>query len=501
MKPLRLALVALAALLVAAAVATATQQGTITGITPTTGPTAGGTTVQISGTYLWSAFGPTVTIGGLEATQVSSSGQWGSPQEIAVTTPAHPSGAVDVVVSEYGVEKARVDRGFTYVDPVPAATGPTISAISPASGLTTGGETVTITGSGFSGGTATTVTIGGAAATNLRLVSDTSIIVTTPEHAAGAADVTVTRGTESGTLAGGYTYKQGYWLTVRTTRPASIGDLASPGAVRTPSFGDWSDTAVDKTGTPGLFSQTTTTTTRTGYAGGINCGDRLVARTALFLVPKRTTESWSAGPCRYAFASGTKVALAALASSSSSDLLGIPLDFQSGFLGAWRNDCADVTTGTCTVQMTADRTAGATWGFMRLGFFGLFGEVVYPTYSASGELQYFKTVGLLVRPPTTVGGTPTYLAAFTFRAQGAGASEHGAATGRAQVACRAPARVTGKRITAGCAVTPALARALRRGNVRVTSTLYVRLPHSSKLQTVSRGTATLRGRRTSAVTG
>ena len=109
MKPLRLALVALAALLVAAAMATATQQGTITGITPTTGPTAGGTTVQISGTYLWSAFGPTVTIGGLEATQVSSSGQWGSPQEIAVTTPAHPSGAVDVVVSEYGVEKARVD--------------------------------------------------------------------------------------------------------------------------------------------------------------------------------------------------------------------------------------------------------------------------------------------------------------------------------------------------------------------------------------------------------
>ena len=499
MKPLRLAVVILALVLGSAAIATAQQQGTITGITPTTGPTAGGTTVQISGTYLWGAFGPTVTIGGVEATEVSRSGYAGVPQQVTVITPAHPAGAVDVVVSEYGSEKARVDRGFTYVDPSTA--GPTVSAISPASGLTTGGESVTITGARFSGSPAPTVTIGGAAATGVTVVNDTTITASTPEHAAGAVDVTVTRGTESGTLAGGYTYKQGYWLTVRTTRPASIGDLASPGAVRTPAFGDWSDTAVDKTGTPGLFSQSTTTTTRTGYAGGINCGDRLVARTALFLVPKRTTESWSAGACRYAFASGTKVALAALASSSSSDLLGIPLDFQAGFLGAWRNDCADVTTGTCTVQMTADRTAGATWGFMRLGFFGLFGEVVYPTYSASGELQYFKTVGLLVRPPTTVGGTPTYLAAFTFRAQAAGASEHATATGPAQVACRAPARVTGRRITAGCSVTPALARALRRGSVRITSTLYVRPPHSSRLQTVSRGTATLRGRRTSAVTG
>ena len=74
---------------------------------------------------------------------------------------------------------------------------PTVSAISPAYGVTTGGTVVTLTGSGFTGATA--VSIGGTAATNVNVVSDTTLTATTPAHAAGAASVLIT--TADGTNA------------------------------------------------------------------------------------------------------------------------------------------------------------------------------------------------------------------------------------------------------------------------------------------------------------
>ena len=82
---------------------------------------------------------------------------------------------------------------------------PTLSGISPASGSANGGTAVTITGAGFSAGA--TVKLGGAAATNVVVVNSTSITASTPAHAAGAVNVVVTNpDSQSGTLAGGYTY-------------------------------------------------------------------------------------------------------------------------------------------------------------------------------------------------------------------------------------------------------------------------------------------------------
>jgi hypothetical protein len=64
---------------------------------------------------------------------------------------------------------------------------------------------VTITGTNFA--TGATVTFGGTAATNVVVVSSTSITATTPAHAAGAVTVTVTNpGGQSGSLTNGYTY-------------------------------------------------------------------------------------------------------------------------------------------------------------------------------------------------------------------------------------------------------------------------------------------------------
>ena len=89
---------------------------------------------------------------------------------------------------------------------------PSISSVSPSSGSSNGGTAVTITGTNFVSGA--TVTFGGTAATNVTVVSSTSITATTPAHAAGAVNVVVSDSSGSGTLTNGFTY---------TTSTVSIG--------------------------------------------------------------------------------------------------------------------------------------------------------------------------------------------------------------------------------------------------------------------------------------
>ena len=84
-------------------------------------------------------------------------------------------------------------------DSAPAPTG-----VSPNAGTTSGGTSVTISGSGFTGTTA--VTFGGSAASSVSVVNDTTINCTTPSHSAGAVNVVVTNPASSGTLTSGYTY-------------------------------------------------------------------------------------------------------------------------------------------------------------------------------------------------------------------------------------------------------------------------------------------------------
>ena len=91
---------------------------------------------------------------------------------------------------------------FEVASNVPA---PTVTSISPTSGTTSGGTSVTITGTGFLSGA--TVSIGGTAATSVTVVSSTSITATTPAHSAGTVNVVVTNtDSQSGTLNNGYTY-------------------------------------------------------------------------------------------------------------------------------------------------------------------------------------------------------------------------------------------------------------------------------------------------------
>ena len=165
---------------------------TITTTSPGSGSTSGGTAVTITGTNFVS--GATVTFGGTAATNVTVV----SGTSITATTPAHAAGAVNVVVSESS-GSATLTNGFTYV-----SSPPTITTISPNSGSTNGGTAVTITGTNFISGA--TVTFGGTAASNVSVVSSTSITATTPAHAAGAVNVVVADSNGSGTLTNGFTY-------------------------------------------------------------------------------------------------------------------------------------------------------------------------------------------------------------------------------------------------------------------------------------------------------
>lgn len=85
---------------------------------------------------------------------------------------------------------------------------PLISAINPDNGSVDGGTPVTLTGEDFLSGAE--VTFGGVPATDVIVVSPTSITCITPPHAAEVVDVVVTN-TDTGTytLINGYRYKEG----------------------------------------------------------------------------------------------------------------------------------------------------------------------------------------------------------------------------------------------------------------------------------------------------
>jgi len=183
---------------------------TVAGLSPRSGPVAGGTQVTISGTNLADvtsvAFGPIVTTNFISesTTQLvldSPAGLGPGPVNVTVTNPVGTSATSPADV-------------FLYTSG--AVTAPTVSAISPAAGPPTGGTMVTITGTGFTGATA--VDFGTTPATNLVVVSDSTITVVSPAGA-GTVDVTVT--TLGGTSATSSADLFSFGPTVTSVNPRS----------------------------------------------------------------------------------------------------------------------------------------------------------------------------------------------------------------------------------------------------------------------------------------
>ena len=88
--------------------------------------------------------------------------------------------------------------------PTPA---PTLTAVSPDQGSALGGTQLTLTGTNFISGA--TVRVGGTAATQVTVVSSTSITCTAPAGTPGVADVSVTTSGGTATLQDAFTYNAG----------------------------------------------------------------------------------------------------------------------------------------------------------------------------------------------------------------------------------------------------------------------------------------------------
>ena len=155
---------------------------TVTGVSPSSGPAAGGTVVTVTGTGFAGASDVGIS-GSFGATPVTSYTVV-SPTEIRAVMPPYFDWMRDLtvdlnVVGPHGdmqfSASVPLDR-FTYVKPP----RPAVTSVSPSSGTTSGGTVVTVTGSGFTG--TDFVSFGGVSGSDLVVVSDTELRVTTPTH-------------------------------------------------------------------------------------------------------------------------------------------------------------------------------------------------------------------------------------------------------------------------------------------------------------------------------
>jgi hypothetical protein len=272
----------------------APQGPTVTAVSPTAGPTAGGTEVTITGTGFTGA--TAVHFGGTAATVFTID----SDTEIMATSPAGSAGMVDVtVIAANGMSALSSADQFTYVA---AAAAPTVTAMNPTSGSTAGGTEVTITGTGFTAATA--VNFGSTAATAFTVDSDTQIVATSPAGAAGTVDVMVTtaEGTSVASSADRFTYAavtataatvglydptSSTFLLRNTNDSGPADEVCSYGAAKSgmvPIVGDWTGDGIQSIG---LYDPTTSTfylkdSNSTGYAdtvfvfGPANAGDEPV---------------------------------------------------------------------------------------------------------------------------------------------------------------------------------------------------------------------------------
>jgi Autotransporter beta-domain/Bacterial Ig-like domain (group 3)/Putative Ig domain/IPT/TIG domain len=164
---------------------TGTFNPAVTTIAPATGNT--GTSVALTGINFDTA--TAVNFGSAAAAFTIN-----SATSITAIAPAG-SGVVDIwVIGQGGSSGISVADQFTY----PTTPAPTVTAITPAIGPTTGGTSVTIRGTGFSAASA--VTFGSTAAASFTVVNTTTITATSPAGT-GVVDVTVTN--SGGTSANG----------------------------------------------------------------------------------------------------------------------------------------------------------------------------------------------------------------------------------------------------------------------------------------------------------
>lgn len=446
----------------------------ITSVTPSSGPASGGTTVTVRGSALFSAGTPAVRFGGVDGISTTVV-QMGT--EYQVVTPPHAPGTVEVDLYESTRVPpviATLAGAFTYeAAPAPA---PAISSVSPASGPTTGGTSVTLTGTDLTGATA--LSFGGTAATAFTVNGPTSITATSP---------------------GAFTYVPYRTLTVRNVAATMARGDAQYGATQGDA-GAFTSTSTSDGGTP---------VRQSGYAGGIYCGTRTYPvqlpgiRALLFPQPFNiwmVVPQVSAGTsCTAAYPAGTTVRLRALPSwsfwSTQGRLFGIAPADGLGWHSGWGGACRGTSGLTCTVTMDRDRIVSSAFGGGGLNLDGVrSGDrlVTLDASTADPETGVITSYRVGWSNASSSGASPGGFVEFTTQvvAGGAGALEHGKAAHR--VVCRKRTRLVRWSGRATCPVGPALARRLADGPVRLRTTVNLRLRGRTDTVTVARRTAVLR---------
>ncbi len=156
-----------------------------TSISATSGRASGGQKITIKGTNLSSV--SQVLFGSTPGTGLSTV----SNSELYVYTPASATETTVPVRLINGYSDQPAAFNFRFVNPAQ------ITAVTPNSGSTSGGTTVTISGNRFVN--VTSVLFGGTAGKSVQVLSEGTLRVTAPAHASGVVDVRVK--TRSGTSA------------------------------------------------------------------------------------------------------------------------------------------------------------------------------------------------------------------------------------------------------------------------------------------------------------
>jgi len=184
------------------------QTPSLSSVSPVSGTSLGGTYVLISGSNFVN--GCSVTFGGLPVQGLN----FISSSSLGVTTPANSAGAVDVVVTNPDNQSASLPQGYTYIRPAPE-----VLSCEPASGLTSGGQQITVRGKYFIAGCS--ASFDGLPA-SVTFIDSSTLTAITPSHAAGAVNVRVTNpDSQYGVLTGGFTYFVNSPPQVMSVSPAS----------------------------------------------------------------------------------------------------------------------------------------------------------------------------------------------------------------------------------------------------------------------------------------
>jgi len=249
---------------------------------------------------------------------------------------------------------------------------PTVRSVTPARGDIGGGSTITVTGADLSGTTA--VTVGGHAATDVRVVSDGEVTATVPAGVAGTADVTVTtpRGTDTATAA--YTYYTAHEASAPRDLTAVAGDaeVALRWAAPTDDGGSTVTGYVVQQRVDTSWRTVTTTSATTTTIAGLRNGTPTAFRVAAVTSAGTGTPTQAVSATPFVFApivtAGSRPLIAGLSIAAGDTLVVEDEALPVGATVSVGLDSAPTSIGTATVasdgtvQVTSTVPASTTIG-------------------------------------------------------------------------------------------------------------------------------------------